>query len=688
MRIKRGLFEFLSLFISLGFITLYSPSPVDGVMPIGQIQGREMISPFLDQKVTFRGIVTGTIEDQNTRGLRYYTFFAQDLLGFEDGDPLSSDGIAIFLGRKKPLVSTGDIVYVTGKVTEYYGLTEIDDDGLWLTIESRNNPLPMPVELDPPAAMQESETYFERLEGMFVSVPRAVTVGPTHEGCGLAIVREDTQLERVFRRDVSDPAGQIINVINASDVDCTGLPPLAVGDLVEGLEGPLTFHFDRYKIIQQNLSDLELSQAEHEVLSSYIPLAPSQVSVASFNLDNYFDVVDDTGDIAEPKFNEVELAQKQEKLTSTIADVLSCPTLIGVQEVENVSLLIELSDRLIPKCGFTYAVSHLDAPDSRGSDLALLSDPRRVDVLTVSQHQTCSILETGVFDPSIQCPNGKEPLFSRPPLLVNLDINGQPLSIFINHFKSKREGEIETAPRRLAQAQHLLELVSATITPDKDTATMVLGDFNDYDKSSVMEVLLDSGSLIDGLEEIPEVERYSYIFDGASQLVDWILVTPWLKERIVKSNIFHINADYPYQIGQSLQDDEIYLRSGDHDIPLLVLDLAEDFKGVVEIPAVEESSAKLLEEIPATATLPTPKELDPAPTPMATTEDIVVDIENTPELPLRDGESTQNENIEIIQREDGASRYIPDWTIALAGSTLIVAAVLVFLWLRHRRADG
>lgn len=688
MRIKRGLFEFLSLFISLGFISLYSPRPADGVMPIGQIQGREMISPYLEKKVTFRGVVTGAIEDQNTRGTVYYTIFAQDLPGFEDGDHLSSDGIAIFLGRNKPLVATGDIINVTGKVTEYYGLTEIDDEGLWLTIESHNNPLPLSVELNPPAGMQESETYFERLEGMFVSVPKAVTVGPAHEGCGLAIVREDTQLERVFRRDINDPAGMIINVINATDVDCTGLPPLAIGDLVEGLAGPLTFHFDRYKIIQQNLEDLEYFQADHEVKSSHIPLTPSQISLASFNLDDYFDVVDDTGDIAEPKYNEVELAQKQEKLTSAIADVLSCPTLIGVQEVEKELLLIELSDRLIPKCGFTYAVSHLDAPDSRGSDLALLSDQRRVDVLTISQHQSCSVLETGVFDPSIKCQNGEEPLFSRPPLLVNVDIDGQSLSIFINHFKSKRGGELETAPRRLAQAQHLLELVSATMTPDKDTAIVVLGDFNDYDKSSVMEILLESGSLIDGLERVPESERYSYIFDGASQLVDWILVTPWLKDRIVSANIFHINADYPYQLGLSLNDDEIHLRSSDHDIPLVVLDFAEDFDRVVGNPAIEESSENLVEGISATAVIPSPIELDPALTPTASAEDILEDNENVTELPLVEGEASNNENTELTQKEDGVNRYRSVWTTALAGSAVIIAIGLVFMWLRHSRASG
>lgn len=686
MRTKRGLFKLLSLIISLGFIVNFSPSQSDDILPIGQIQGREIVSPYLDQKVTFRGIVTGSIEDQNTLGRRYYTLFAQDLPGFEDGDPQSSDGIAIFLGRDKPQIVAGDIIYVTGKVTEYYGLTEIDDDGLWLTIESRNNPLPMPVELNPPAGMQESGVYFERLEGMFVSVPRAVTVGPTHTGCGLAVVREDAQLGRVFRRDTSDPAGQIINVLNASDVDCTDLPAFAVGDLVEGLAGPLTYHFDRYKIIQQQLGNLEFSQTELNVLTSHIPLSSSQVSIASFNLDNYFDDVDDTGDNAEPKFGVVELALKQEKLATAIASVLSCPTLIGVQEVENQPLLVDLSEQLLPKCGFSYSVSHLDAPDSRGSDLALLSDSRRVDVITVSQHQTCSIVETGVFDPSIQCPEGEEPLFSRPPLLVQVDIDGQPLSVFVNHFKSKRGGELETAPWRLAQARHLLELVSATNSSDGDSATIVLGDFNDYDNSSIMRVFLDSGRFIDGLEEIPEAERYTYIFDGASQLVDWILVSPWLKDRIVSANIFHVNADYPYQLGQSLADEEIYLRSSDHDIPVLIIDWAKDFQRNFDNQVDEGSRENSAAELPATATIPKPLELDPDPTQLATGKDILADAEITPEPSPKDGVPAQGETTENSQRVDKAGRHRFDRILPLTGIALVVVAILVYLRLRRSGA--
>jgi hypothetical protein len=260
-------------------------------------------------------------------------------------------------------------------------------------------------------------------------------------------------------------------------------------------------------------------------------------------------------------------------------------------------------------------------------------------------------------------------------------IEGKPLSIFVNHLKSKRGGELETAPRRLAQAQYSLELVSAMNSSDNGSATIVLGDFNDYDKSSLMRVFLDSGRLFDGLEEIPDAERYSYIFDGASQLVDWILVSPWLKDRIVMAKILHVNADFPYQLGQSLADDEMFLRSSDHDIPLLVIDLAEDFQR--DDLVVENSGDNFAAEIPATATIPIPREPDP--TQMASTHDDLVDIEITPELSQEEGQLTQDETTEDSQGERRTSQIGFDGFTPVIGLTIFAVVLLVFLWLRRYR---
>lgn len=108
-------------------------------MLIGTIQGQTDVSAYTNQHVSFRAIVSGVLEDQNEQGLIYYSIFAQDLPGFDDNNPLTSDGIAIFTGRIKPEVIPGDVVTITGKVTEFFGLTEIDDDDLSITIEGRGN---------------------------------------------------------------------------------------------------------------------------------------------------------------------------------------------------------------------------------------------------------------------------------------------------------------------------------------------------------------------------------------------------------------------------------------------------------------------------------------------------------------------------------------------------------------------
>jgi predicted extracellular nuclease len=107
------------------------------VLPIGTIQGTEDVSAYNGQYVSFRGVVTGQYEDVNTRGIIYYTIFVQQLPDEVDGDPATSDAIAVFLGRRRPYVDIGDQVLVSGRVTEFYGFTEIDDKDLFIAIERR-----------------------------------------------------------------------------------------------------------------------------------------------------------------------------------------------------------------------------------------------------------------------------------------------------------------------------------------------------------------------------------------------------------------------------------------------------------------------------------------------------------------------------------------------------------------------
>ena len=58
-----------------------------------------------------------------------------------------------------------------------------------------------------------------------------------------------------------------------------------------------------------------------------------------------------------------------------------------------------------------------------------------------------------------------------------------------------------------------------------------------------------------------EEQRYTYIFQGESQVLDHILVTPNLMELLVRVDILHTNADYPF----SDPEDTSPLHKSDHD---------------------------------------------------------------------------------------------------------------------------
>ncbi len=555
-----------------------APAPIeyDNLPPIGSIQGSGPVSPMVNETVTFRGVVIGQFEDINSSGVTYYTLFVQDLPGQEDGDPATSDGMAVFLGRERPSYHIGDQLRITGLVTEFYDYTEIDDAGLDITLEASDAPLPEPINIAPPNGRSAQNAYFEPLESMLITLDGpANVVGPTYSGCGFAVVRADSGLKRVFRRSADDLTAPIVTILHESDKDCGDFPHLQVGDAVSGAMGPLIYNFDQFKIVQQAADELVVTAVPYPAIPAPPTPAANQFTVATFNVENHFDNVDDTGNDAEPKPSLDEIAVKQTKLAYAIAHTLGCPALIGIQEVENEALLLDLAAETAVDCGFTYQVTHRESADARGIDVALFSDPRLVTVTAAALRQGCTPIETGITDDSITCPAGQQPLFSRPPLQVDVTVSEIDYTIFVNHFKSKRGGEAETTPRRTAQAQHIVELVNGLQAADEQARIIVLGDFNDYEQSPPLTLMTSSAKLTNVLLQIPDAERYSFVFSGNSQLIDGILVSENVAEAVTAVTIQHANADFPDSLGRDTGDFLAY-KATDHDLPLLLLTMKDD----------------------------------------------------------------------------------------------------------------
>lgn len=551
--------------------------PPEPLLPIGAIQGPGSVSPYVNQIVTFRGVVTGIHEDQNASGTIYYTLFVQDLPGQEDGDPATSDGIAVFNGRQQPAAQIGDQVRVTGQVIEFFGLTEISDRGLTIVVEESGLPLPNPVLIDPPADNEAQAAYFERLEGMRVTFAGPVAVvGPSWRGCSFAVANlQDPSQRVVYRAHENAPVGQVVPILHHTKVSCAGFPEVKVGDVVDSVVGPLTYHFDQFKIVQQPTDEIVVQAAPMPPLPTPPALPPDQFTVVSFNVENYFDHIDDTGHDSEPKPTLAEIAVKQTKLAYALTDILGCPTIVGVQEVEKGILLEQLAEITAVSCGFTYQVVHEESADRRGIDVAYMVDPRRVTVLSAQLEQECTSLPTNISDATIVCPAGREPLFSRAPLEMVALIDGHRHIFYVNHFKSKLGDAAETAARRLAQAQHINALVAAHLAQDSQARIVVVGDFNDYELSPPLLAMTAQGQLTNVLSRLPEQERYSFSFGGAAQLIDGLLVSPALVEAVTWVGVAHINADFPSFWETDISPERVGFRSSDHDYPLVMIALPD-----------------------------------------------------------------------------------------------------------------
>ncbi|MGI9095478.1 MAG: lamin tail domain-containing protein, partial [Thermoleophilaceae bacterium] len=143
MRIRR-----LAATLALAALPAAAMAPANAaaaepVLPIGQIQGpvtdaddgATHRSPFTGSFVTTRGVVRQKIVSRTSAGQPNYGFFLQSTPGSADSDPLTSDGIFVFMSRFTTLIGgytpqVGDEIVVRARVTEFFNLTELTSASL------------------------------------------------------------------------------------------------------------------------------------------------------------------------------------------------------------------------------------------------------------------------------------------------------------------------------------------------------------------------------------------------------------------------------------------------------------------------------------------------------------------------------------------------------------------------------
>ena len=570
---KRGPVFISCLLVIFGLILGAIPGEIGltaaPLVPVCQIQGSGLTSPRVGQAVRTQGVVSADFDAASAKG-----FFIQTENC--DANPATSDGVFVYLGERLDVVSVGDLVEVSGTVVEYYGFTEINVAPTGVQVLAQGQALPAAVELYPPFDDTQSRMYFESLEAMLVAVSLARVVGPTDGQEDTWVVRSDLGLPRVFQ---DDPAGIGEIICVGSDGNYEIQPAAKVGDQVQGLRGVLEFSLGTYRLWLLTAPTLIPAQNPLQEAEETPELG---FTFGTFNLESLFDVVDDP-EKDDDVLTSTEYHRKLEKLALAIHDGLGEPAFVGVQEAENAIVLNHLLAR--EEIEADYGVVWVDGPDTRGIDVALLYRHDQVTVLGYEQRQGCTALLDGlgpdgdrnVTDPhnAITCDTNGDGLldgnrlFSRPPLVVELQVDlgegtALPVWVLVNHFKSKREDsstQAYTLPRRLQQAQFVAGLVSEIFAAHPGAAVIVLGDLNDYPNAQPLAILRQA-RLWNAMESVARASRYTYIYQGVSQVMDHVLVSSALAINWVAAQPAHLNADYPYIYrGQT----GIVYRGSDHD---------------------------------------------------------------------------------------------------------------------------
>ncbi|MEK4711920.1 DUF6359 domain-containing protein [Sporosarcina sp. FSL K6-5500] len=592
-------------------------------LQIHDIQGEGHTSTFENKTVEgIEGIVTYSFE---LSGSTYYTIQTPDALA--DNNPNTSEAILLYSGKSAWPIQVGDLVAVSGKVSEYaidgyddrqttdMKTTQInvrDDQSGKVKVVKKNVELPAPIIIDKnnlPTEHIDSDNlavfnpdvdaldFWESLEGMRVQVGDVKAVAPQDNG-DLVTVLESKKTNSLHGGLLLEENNQ-----NADRIQFRLEPngtarsfEVATGDKFKGpIVGVVGYSYQNYKIY----ASLDEMKAKHskgnaKPEETTIVKADDKLTIGSYNLENFSNNKKSTTD------------DKAEKLARAIATDMQSPDVVGVTEVQDNngqdagnSDASESYGRLIAEIkkagGVNYEYANIDPVNNQDGGapnanirVGFLYNPARV-TLTKGNPEGDATTAVGYKDGKLTVNPGRiDPAnaafnSSRKPLAAQFDFKGESVIVIANHWNSKNGdtplfGQKQppvygSEVQRHKIANIVNDFVKDVKTQNPKANIVSLGDFNDFQFSETLKIH-EGDNMTNMINKVNTADRYSYVFGGNSQVLDHILVTNNLVDK-TEIDILHINADFTDMAG----------RASDHDPVLVQIDVAG--KDVI-IPIVAE----------------------------------------------------------------------------------------------------
>lgn len=316
--------------------------------------------------------------------------------------------------------------------------------------------------------------------------------------------------------------------------------PQPIKDMYEGklvqVRGRVAAYRDKPQIAVTSPDQIKVLEALPK-MSPVVEAAASgpsdELVVASFNILNLFDAVDDAyhGDEGTGPKPRAELEAIAAEILALDADV------IALQEVENRGYLERFVEVFLPEAGYDHIV-HFEGNDGRGIDVCLIS---RVPVGEVRSHRHLRFPDA----------DGRERRFNRDLLAVEIVPPGaEPFEVWVVHLKSNSGGREYAEPIRLAEAGKVRELLDEALAEDPDARIILTGDFNDTWETPTLQTIVGSGpaKLWSAASDAGDAEPITYNQGRYQSMIDFMLCSPAMAARYVDGS-FRVRNGSPETTG-------------------------------------------------------------------------------------------------------------------------------------------
>ncbi|RZV98596.1 MAG: ExeM/NucH family extracellular endonuclease, partial [Rhodobacteraceae bacterium] len=346
-----------------------------------------------------------------------------------------------------------------------------------------------------------------------------------------------------------------------------------------------------------------------------------RLRVATLNLANYFNTIDEPGNTCGPQADGCRGADSVAERTRQLAKITQAlwqidADIVGLVELENDGTDAAIASIAAGLAGYAHI-----ATGFIGTDAIKVGIIYRTS--TVAPLGSFAILDSSVDANFFDSKN-------RPALVQTFEelSGGERLTIAVNHFKSKgspcddvgdagaTDGQGNCNGTRTLAAGALANFLASDPTGSGDPDFLILGDLNAYAMEDPIKVL-EAAGYDNLLGRIPGADAYTFLFDGQLGYLDYALATSSLTAQVTGTAVWHINADEAslFDYNDAVQDpseasfsvkpsvNALYsadpYRASDHDPIIVGLDLASpevqrcdvDSNGQVDISDVRAISA-------------------------------------------------------------------------------------------------